>query len=121
MQAEYKPAKELRIKILTEILAEVVVEVEAEDEDSAEPDSHKISNILSTISMFGETSALSLVFSNKGKDGKITSHLLDPGIVSGPIFAKTRGAILMSGTLYPPSMYANLLSLPKEKDEQSRV
>ena len=118
-QDGYKPSNETRIKILTEILAEVVVEVESEDEDSAEPDSHKISNILSTISMFGETSALSLVFSNKGKDGKITSHLLDPGIVSGPIFAKTKGAILMSGTLYPPSMYANLLSLPKEKTSKA--
>ena len=61
------------------------------------------------------TTALSLVFSSKGKEGKITSHLLDPGLVSGPVFSSVHGAILMSGTLYPPKMYADILDLPSTK------
>tara|TARA_Y100001958_G_scaffold111282_1_gene78678 strand:- start:9666 stop:10541 length:876 start_codon:yes stop_codon:yes gene_type:complete len=54
-----------------------------------------------------------MVFSPKGKEGKITTHLLDPGVLSGPLFSRTAGSILMSGTLYPPSMYADILALPK--------
>ena len=54
-----------------------------------------------------------MVFSPKGKEGKITTHLLDPGILSGPLFSRTAGSILMSGTLHPPSMYADILALPK--------
>lgn len=54
-----------------------------------------------------------MVFSPKGKEGKITTHLLDPGVLSGEIFAICSGSILMSGTLYPPQMYADILSLPK--------
>jgi Rad3-related DNA helicase len=72
-------------------------------------------HILKCIEAFGETTALSLVFSSKGKEGKITSHLLDPGLVSGPVFSSINGAILMSGTLYPPQMYSDILDLPKGK------
>ena len=75
--------------------------------------------ILECIELFAETTALSLVFSNKGREGKITSHLLDPGIVSGKLFSSAKGAILMSGTLYPPQMYADILDLPKEKTSKS--
>ena len=41
--------------------------------------------------------------------------LLDPGLVSGPVLNASAGAVLMSGTLYPPSMYADLLSLPVKR------
>ena len=88
------------------------LEVE-EDEDSSEPDAHRIAHIIESIIRFGNTSALCMVFSPKGKEGKITTHLLDPGVLSGPLFARTAGSILMSGTLYPPEMYADILALPK--------
>ena len=92
-------------------LSQVTVEVE-DDEDSSEPDAHRIAYIIESIMRFGNTTALCMVFSPKGKEGKITTHLLDPGVLSGPLFSKTAGSILMSGTLYPPSMYADILALP---------
>lgn len=101
-----------RLERLVQTLSQVSVEVE-EDEDSSEPDAHRIAYILESIIRFGNTSALCMVFSPKGKEGKITTHLLDPGVLSGPLFARTAGSILMSGTLYPPAMYADLLALPK--------
>lgn len=101
-----------RLERLVETLSQVSVEVE-EDEDSSEPDAHRIAYILESIIRFGNTSALCMVFSPKGKEGKITTHLLDPGVLSGPLFARTAGSILMSGTLYPPAMYADILALPK--------
>ena len=91
-----------------------LVDVDTEDEeDSTEPYAHRIAHIIDSIVRYGQTTALCMVFSPKGKEGKITTHLLDPGVLSGPLFAKTAGSILMSGTLYPPSMYADILALPK--------
>ena len=101
-----------RLLRLSEILAKVVIDNESEEEAS-EPDSHRISYIFEAIEKFGKTSAFCMVFSPKGKEGKITTHLLDPGVLSGEIFAMCSGSILMSGTLYPPEMYADILSLPK--------
>ena len=101
-----------RLERLVQTLSQVSVEVE-EDEDSSEPDAHRIAHIIESIIRFGNTSALCMVFSPKGKEGKITTHLLDPGVLSGPLFARTAGSILMSGTLYPPEMYADILALPK--------
>jgi DNA excision repair protein ERCC-2 len=105
-----------RLPRLADVLLRVEVELETgEDEDTMEPDAHKMGHILKCIEMFGKTTALSLVFSSKGREGRITSHLLDPGLVSGPVFESVHGAILMSGTLYPPKMYADILDLPAEK------
>ncbi len=101
-----------RFEKLAYTLSQVSVEVE-DDEDSSEPDAHRISHIVESIIRFGNTTALCMVFSPKGKEGKITTHLLDPGILSGPLFSKSAGSILMSGTLHPPSMYADILALPK--------
>ena len=100
-----------RLEKLVQTLSQVSVEVD-DDEDSSEPDAHRIASIIESIIRFGNTSALCMVFSPKGKEGKITTHLLDPGVLSGPLFARTAGSILMSGTLYPPSMYADILALP---------
>ena len=108
-----------RIKKIYQVLNRVKIEVDSEDEEAMEPDSYRLGHILECIELFSETTALSLVFSNKGREGKITSHLLDPGIVSGKLFASAKGAILMSGTLYPPQMYADILDLPKEKTTKS--
>ena len=101
-----------RLERLSQTLSQVTVEAE-DDDDSNEPDAHRIAYIIDTVVNFGHTSALCMVFSPKGKEGKITTHLLDPGVLSGPLFSRTAGSILMSGTLYPPSMYADILALPK--------
>ena len=108
-----------RIKKIYQVLNRVNIEADSEDEEAMEPDSYRLGHILECIELFSKTTALSLVFSNKGREGKITSHLLDPGIVSGKLFSSAMGAILMSGTLYPPQMYADILDLPKEKTTKS--
>jgi DNA excision repair protein ERCC-2 len=46
---------------------------------------------------------------------RLHSFLLDPGVVSGPLFEQTSGSILMSGTLYPPSMYSDILQIPEDR------
>jgi DNA excision repair protein ERCC-2 len=107
--------KDKRLKAISDVLLRVKIEIESDDEDAMEPDAFRLGHIIQSLVSFGSSTALSLVFSNKGKEGKITSHLLDPGIVSGKLFASARGAILMSGTLYPPQMYSDILELPKDK------
>ena len=101
-----------RLKILRDILLEVEIKVETDDEESnTDIDAHRIGHLLDTMLRFGETSALVYVHDAKGKEGRITSHLLDPGLVSGPVFQRCSGSVLMSGTLYPPRMYADLLGI----------
>ncbi len=41
--------------------------------------------------------------------------LLDPAVVAGPLFAEMHAAVLMSGTLYPMSLSADLLGIPQER------
>tara|TARA_B100001996_G_scaffold340867_1_gene294608 strand:- start:6477 stop:8519 length:2043 start_codon:yes stop_codon:yes gene_type:complete len=104
------------LKELMTILFNVKIDLTDED-DGMESDAHKVASLIETLLRFEHSKALVYVYSNpKGsKEGRIISHLLDPGLVSGPIFAKCLGSILMSGTLYPPSMYSNLLNTNKEK------
>ena len=105
-----------RLPRLADVLARVVVEQDLEsDEEDKETFSFRLGHVLKCIEAFGETTAITLVFSLRGREGKITSHLLDPGLVSGPLFSSVQGSILMSGTLYPPQMYADILDLPKDK------
>jgi len=105
-----------RIHQLRDVLASVDVDMEAGDDGNPmEPNAHKVAEILDCLLRFGTTSALTMVFDTKGRDGRITTHLLDPGLVSQPVFEKSAGAVLMSGTLYPPSMYANILGLPPSR------
>lgn len=105
-----------RLKLIHKLLANVEIEVDTDsDEGAFEPDSHRFAEIIGCVNRFGEGTAMTLIFDTKGKDGKITTHLLDPGLVSKPVFENAAGAILMSGTLYPPEMYANLLGLPSAK------
>ena len=105
-----------RIYQLRDILASVDVDMDAGDDGNPmEPNAHRVAQILDGLIRFGSTTAMTMVYDTKGKDGRITTHLLDPGLVSKPVISGSSGAILMSGTLYPPTMYANILSLPAEK------
>ena len=88
-------------------------EVEIDDDGDNEPSAHLLAHLINVLARFGNGSALCLVFEGEGKDGRIISHLLDAGLVAEPILEKTAGAILMSGTLDPPHMFADLLGIPK--------
>lgn len=50
-----------------------------------------------------------------GKDKKISYKLLDPSILSAPIFKELHSSIIMSGTLHPVNMYRDLLGLEPER------
>ncbi|MBI4361893.1 MAG: ATP-dependent DNA helicase [Euryarchaeota archaeon] len=42
-------------------------------------------------------------------------RLLDAAEFSGPLFRQLGGSVLMSGTLHPPGLYADLLGIPEER------
>jgi DNA excision repair protein ERCC-2 len=46
---------------------------------------------------------------------RLQHHLLDPSLVTAERFASVHAAVLMSGTLWPPRMYADLLGLPADR------
>ena len=50
-----------------------------------------------------------------GSEGKFAYRLLDPSVLSRRIFREVHGSVLMSGTLHPPEMYADLLGIPPER------
>jgi len=50
-----------------------------------------------------------------GNEGKFAYRLLDPSVLSGPIFRRIHGSLLMSGTLHPATMYADLLGIPADR------
>jgi len=52
---------------------------------------------------------LRLVF--PGADGKFAFRLLDPSVLSRPVFDRVHASVLMSGTLFPEEMYADLLGI----------
>ncbi len=47
--------------------------------------------------------------------GILNTILLDPSVISREVFAGVHGSILMSGTLHPGAMYADLLGLEEER------
>ena len=104
------------MKILRDVLLDVEIKVDADEENpNIDIDAHRIGHLLEDMLRFGESTALVYVHDAKGKEGRITSHLLDPGLVSGPVLKKCAGSVLMSGTLYPPKMYADLLGIGHQK------
>ena len=86
-----------------------------EDDDEKDTASTRLADLLSITLEYLHSTALVLVFDLLGEEGRVRSFLLDPGVVSGPIFAGTNGAILMSGTLFPPEMYVDLLEIPRTR------
>ena len=95
-------------------------EVELDEEGNNEQFTHLLAHLIDVIVRFGKGTAISLVYSNDfGKKGRIITHLLDAGLVSGEIFERVSGSILMSGTLNPPYMYADLLGITKDMRSES--
>ncbi len=50
---------------------------------------------------------------------KLSLRLLDPSVVSAPVFHAVRASVLMSGTLRPRSFYRDLLGLEAEKSHKT--
>jgi len=111
------PDKNVRVKMFKHLLE--TNEVDIDEDGDNEPSAHLLAHLIDVLARFGSGPAMCLVFEGEGKDGRIVSHLLDAGLVAGPIFERTAGAILMSGTLDPPHMFADLLGLDKEDRGES--
>jgi len=107
---EIHDSKETALSSFSKMLKDVVV-----DNGDKELSCWRIAALLETVIKFENKKELVLVFNNE-KAGKISCHLLDPSIISKPIFSKSSGSILMSGTLYPPTMYSDILGLTPLKN-----
>ena len=100
-------------------LYSVRVDLENEDDDERETSSERLAAFITTCGQYEDSSALVLVFDRlTDDDPRVRSFLLDPGVVSGPLFASCRGSILMSGTLFPAEMYRDLLRLPDTEERK---
>jgi DNA excision repair protein ERCC-2 len=54
--------------------------------------------------------------SEKNKDDvRLIYRNLDPSEISGPVFRRCHSAVVMSGTLTPPSMFGDILGMSKER------
>ena len=99
-------------------LQEVQVEIDEDLDNDRELSSHRLADILTILDDRRGEKALATVFDVLGikEEGRITTHLLDPGVVSESIFTRCSGAVLMSGTLFPPSMYGEILRIPSNRE-----
>jgi len=50
-----------------------------------------------------------------GPEGRFAFRLLDASVLARPVFEAVRASVLMSGTLHPPEMYADLLGIPEHR------
>lgn len=46
-----------------------------------------------------------------GHEGKFAFRLMDPSVLSKPVFDRVHASLLMSGTLFPAEMYADVLGI----------
>ncbi|MED5271288.1 MAG: ATP-dependent DNA helicase [Candidatus Thermoplasmatota archaeon] len=108
---EWDDSPEAALSRLSGMLKNVTVEQDDSlNSNEKELNCWRISALFETIIRFQNKKGLVLVFNNE-HSGRLSSHLLDPSEISKPIFSKSAGSILMSGTLYPPKMYSDILGL----------
>ena len=103
-----------RIEMMISRLLAVVVEEDEDLEEEEQNDCIRLGEILEICIKYRNSSALALVFDEVLEQPRVTSHLLDPSVVGESIFEECIGSILMSGTLFPPEMYAEILGIPTE-------
>ncbi len=111
-----------RLSNLQRLVAQLLkVRIESEDdddEDERESDCERLAAFIITCGQYEDSPALVLVFDKILEQTQVRSFLLDPGVVSGPLFTSCRGSILMSGTLFPAEMYRDLLRLPETEERK---
>ena len=98
---------------LMRVLTEVRVE-ESDDEEDSETSCSRLFSFLDILSRFESSEAMALVFDLLADEGRVTSCLLDPSVVSSELISSCSGSILMSGTLHPTSMYADTLGIDRD-------
>ena len=104
-----------RILLMIRRLFSVTIDEEEDSDDEEQNDCTRIAEMLEICIRFRNSSALSLVFDELLDSPRITCHLLDPSVVGKSVFESCRGSILMSGTLFPPMMYSEILGIPANR------
>ena len=104
-----------RILLMVRRLFSVTIDEEEDSDDEEQNDCTRIAEMLEICIRFRNSSALSLVFDELLDSPRITCHLLDPSVVGKSVFESCRGSILMSGTLFPPMMYSEILGIPANR------
>jgi len=102
---------------LVRMLQSIRVDIDKDDDDIEEETAcMRLAVLLHTCMQNHDSPAFALVHDKMGdEEHRLTTHLLDPGIVSGDLLDECRGAVMMSGTLFPPQMYYDLLKVPKSR------
>ena len=103
------------IPALVKMLQSIKVDIDEEDEEIEEETAcMRLAILLQTCVQNHDSPAFALVHDKLGdEEHRLTTHLLDPGVVSGGLLDECRGAVMMSGTLFPPQMYYDLLKVPE--------
>ena len=107
-----------RIQMVRAMIPRLLSVVVEEDDDIDEEERNectRLGEFLEICIRYRASPALALVFDEELDEPRITSHLLDPSVVGRPIFEQCSGSILMSGTLYPPQMYSEILGIPGDR------
>ena len=104
-----------RLRMMIGRLLSVVIEEDDDTDEDEQNDCTRLAEILEICIRYRKNPALALVFDELLEEPRVTSHLLDPSVVGEPIFEQCLGSILMSGTLFPPEMYAEILGIPMNR------
>ena len=96
---------------ITELIGQLFLIQVDPDEDEDELATDRLATVLSILDRYAQSPAMCVVLNARGDENRITTHLLDPSIVSGEVFQTVQGGVLMSGTLTPPEMYAESLGI----------
>ena len=121
-----KPGINNKVEInpkLKEAVAEMGGELlEVTDEEIEEETAcMRLAILLQTCLQNRDSPAFALVHDKiGGEENRLTTHLLDPGVVSGDLLDMCSGAIMMSGTLTPPEMYRDILKIPLDRQSNSK-
>ena len=105
-----------RIRNMISRLLSVIIDEEEDSDDEEQNDCTRLAEILEICIRYRSSSAMALVFDEELRgEPRVTSHLLDPSVVGEPIFEQCLGSILMSGTLFPPEMYSDILGISGDR------
>ena len=102
---------------LVRMLQSIRVDIVEDDDDIEEETACvRLAILLHTCMQHHDSPAFALVHDKLGgEEHRLTTHLLDPGVVSEGLLDECRGGVMMSGTLFPPQMYYDLLKVPKSR------
>lgn len=103
-----------QIREMNRGLMKVKIDEDESLDEEEQNDCVRLAEMLEVCIQYRNSDAFSLIFDNVLDEPRITSHLLDPGLVGRPIFEECAGSILMSGTLFPPVMYCDILGIPED-------